>query len=443
MQVRNEGAHDRRHGETRIRTPSAHTGSGPAALDALAGRRRLALACVTSGGCVSFSNPVGQGVPVSRLPPEFFAEPKEGLVHIPLTTLRQPPPAAYLLDKGDVLGVYIEGVLGEKTQPPPVRFSELPNVPPSIGFPIPVREDGTIPLPLIEPINVKGMTIAGAEAAVRKAYLSAKQLQPSKHIFVSLVRPRTYHIQVVRQDAGGGATVPVATIGGLLTAQRRNSGAAIDLPAYENDVLNALNRTGGLPGLVASEEVIVQHEVPGQGTKVTRIPLRMRLGEPVPFTPQDIVLTTGDVVFVEARETELFYTGGLLLPRQFIIPREYDLRVRDAVALGGGPLINGLFSQNNLTGQVGNSGLSSPSPSRITVLRRTKHDGIIPIIVDLNVAYTDQRENIIIQAGDMIILQETLGESLTRYLSSILRFNESHIFYNNAHNISNGTVSAP
>src|SRR5262249_43946619 len=78
-----------------------------------------ALSCFATGGCVAFSNPVGQGVPVSRLPPEFLAEPKSGYVYIPLTALRQPVTAAYRLDKGDTLGIYIEGVLGEKTQPPP------------------------------------------------------------------------------------------------------------------------------------------------------------------------------------------------------------------------------------------------------------------------------------------------------------------------------------
>lgn len=399
-----------------------------------------ALVCVTNGGCIALSNPVATGVPVSRLPPEFLAEPKEGHTYIPLTALRQPAPAAYLLDKGDVLGIYIEGILGDKTQPPPVRFAELPNVPPSIGFPIPVREDGTVPLPLVDPIDVRGMTVAQAEAAIRKAFIP-KLLQPDKHLFVSLIRPRTYHVQVVRQDASGGTSVPITT-GGLLYGQKRNSGSAVDLPAYENDVLNALNRTGGLPGLEAAEEVIVQHELP-EGTKITRIPLRMREGEAVPFSPQDIILNTGDVVFVEARTTEVFYTGGLLLPRQFIIPRDYDLRVVEAVALAGGPMVNGLFSQNNLNGTVGAVGLGSPSPSRLTVLRRTKHQGLIPIIVDLNVAYRDLRENLILQSGDVIILQESPGEAITRYISGIVHFNYSEFLYNNVHVQSNGTISAP
>ena len=55
-------------------------------------------------------------------PTRCFAARKDELVEIPLSYLRQPPPPAYLLDSGDVLGVFIEGVLGDKNQAPPVRF---------------------------------------------------------------------------------------------------------------------------------------------------------------------------------------------------------------------------------------------------------------------------------------------------------------------------------
>jgi len=34
-----------------------------------------------------------------------------------------------------------------------------------------------------------------------------------------------------------------------------------------------------------------------------------------------LVLNTGDVVFLEARETELFYTGGLLPAGEYVLPR--------------------------------------------------------------------------------------------------------------------------
>src|SRR5262249_24426124 len=159
----------------------------------------------------------------------------------------------------------------------------------------------------------------------------------------------------------------------------------IDLPAYENDVLHALTRTGGLPGLDARNEVVIERgaaagagaagpaagpgrprpdlvapRLTGEGAEDGQgihIPLRLPRGEPPPFHPDDVVLQNGDIVYIGARETEVFYTGGLLFARQFILPRDYDLRVTDAIVLAGGPTVNGLQTQNNLSGAIVQSGL--------------------------------------------------------------------------------------
>ena len=40
----------------------------------------------------------------------------------------------------------------------------------------------------------------------------------------------------------------------------RGTGHLVALPAYENDVLSALARTGGLPGLDAVNEVVIERE---------------------------------------------------------------------------------------------------------------------------------------------------------------------------------------
>src|SRR5262249_43012933 len=143
-------------------------------------------------------------IPVRRLPPEVFGESRELAKQIQLTLLRQPPVKVYRLAPGDVLGVYIEGVLGEKNAPPPVRFSEQGNVPPALGYPLPVREDGKLPLPLIDPVKVEGLSLVEAQAKIVKAYtVTRKILQPDRaRILVTLLQPRRYHVLVLREDAG-------------------------------------------------------------------------------------------------------------------------------------------------------------------------------------------------------------------------------------------------
>src|SRR5262245_28383003 len=335
-----------------------------------------ALLCFASE-CRAITNPVADGVPVHRLPEEIFPPPREELKTMLLTRLRQPKADVYRLAAGDVLGVYVQSLLGDKNVPPPVRIPETGSATPAIGYPVPVQENGTIVIPFADPIQVAGLTIDQARDAIRVAVTVTKQLVPPENarIHVSLMQPRKYHVIVVRQDTGAVSVDP--TTGGLGSG-KRGSGFPIDLPAGENDVLNALARTGGLPELDANNEVIIQRSVPPGTTpdqaaagETTRIPLRMRPGEPPMFRPEDVILKDGDIVFIESRDTELFYTAGLLPVGEFVLPRDYDLDVIEAIAKVRGPLLNGGFNQQNqFASSLVAQGLGFPSPSLLTVLAR-------------------------------------------------------------------------
>ena len=122
----------------------------------------LALGLLLSG-CASLTNPTANGVPVRILPPELLADSKEGFEPIPLTLLRQAPPDEYLLEVGDTLGIYIEGILGNEETPPPVNIPDASEQPPSIGYPFPIRQDGTISLPYVGKVSV-------ARPALRREY---------------------------------------------------------------------------------------------------------------------------------------------------------------------------------------------------------------------------------------------------------------------------------
>ena len=160
------------------------------------------LSAVALTGCTSLLSPIS-GIPAHRLPPTFLVTPKNDLVPIDISRLRQEPPREYLVDADDILGIYIEGVLGNAEEAPPVHMPDKDSdLPPSIGFPIPVREDGSLPLPLIAPIPVKGLTMAQIENAIRRAYtIENRILQPGKdRIIVTLMKERTYRVIVMRQD---------------------------------------------------------------------------------------------------------------------------------------------------------------------------------------------------------------------------------------------------
>ena len=421
----------------------------------------LLLASAGTGGCAAVSNPVADAIPVHRLPSDVLGKRKDEEKTIPLQLLRQKEPEIYRLGPGDVLGVFIETVLGEPKVPPPVNIPESgSNLPPSLGFPVPVRDDGTISLPFIEPIKVDDLSIAEVQAKIVKAYVAKEILKigpdnvVTSRVLVSLIKKRQYHVLVIRQDSGG------LTLGsaGSLGQTKRGTGYVLNLPAYENDVLNALARTGGLPGLDAQNEIVIergsfkdfenqelvqQRVDQGPRGQAVRIPIRLRPEEKPPFKPEDVILKDGDVLFIEARDTEVFYTGGLLQSHQYVLPRDYDLDVVQAVAFAAGPLFNGNQSTNNLSGAIIVAGIGFPSPSLVTILRRTPGGGQIPIRVSLNDAMRDPRQRVLIQPGDWIILQETLDECITRYVTNQLHLTLLGTIINQADLLGTTTLNLP
>ena len=407
----------------------------------------LCLLIGSLSGCASWTNPVANGIPVRLLPEEALAKPKSDFERIPYGLLKRAPVETITLVPGDVLGIFIDGVFGNENQLPPVTIPQSANTPPSTGFPIPLRADGTLQLPYIEPVKLSGMTVPEAEAKIVEAYTEVKEiLKAGKvRIILTLVRPKHEKILVIRQDSLGAQRRQfVQTTRGLFSnplqnqnTSRQGAGFLIDVPHFESDVLRALAETGGLPGLDARDEILIYRN--GQNTaprgaesdpeslrlaaKPQVINLNVRKGEVPNITEESIRLFDGDIVVIETRPAQLYYTTGLMRNQEVPMPLDYDLTVVEAVARVGGPLLNGGFGGSNLQGSIVSGGLGNPSPSLLTVIRKLPNQRTIPIRVDLNEAFRDPRENILVMPGDVLVLQETTGESFARYLANVFNFN--------------------
>ncbi len=358
-------------------------------------------------------------------------------VQINFLTLRQAPPTDYVLDSGDVLGIYIQGITGEKDEPPPVHFPTDESMQPGLGYPVPIRDDGFISLPLVAPIRVSGLTMAEAERKILEAYTKDRKilLEGSEKIIVTLMRRRTYNVLVIREDINDDRQVTLNQNQVYLGESNSGETFSLDLPAYENDVLHALSETGGMPTENALNEIVIlrggnQHadhnslvhavdefgspiepHVEGEGGTVIRIPVR---GEPGTFpnlTDADITLETGDVVYIEGRDRDIFYTGGLLDGGRFPIPRDYDIDVMEAISLSGGV--------SSATGG-GRSAALLP-PTQVTVLRKCGCEQVA-IDVDLRYVYANPAERVIIQPGDLIVLEYRNRERLLNSVISLFQY---------------------
>jgi protein involved in polysaccharide export with SLBB domain len=391
------------------------------------------------------------------LPPEIAGCTKNNYQAVPLNALSQPQPDSYKLDSGDVLGVFIDGFIGEKNVPLPVHIAPLVllqnqnRLAPGAGYPIPVQEDGNVALPGVPKVSVKGMTVGEARDAIANQYFKKELIQrENDRIVVTLMHPRQQQVLVLRQEAqafqaGQDGPVPIS---------KRNTGQVVDLPAYQNDVLHALVRSGGLPELDAYNEIIIYRdgnrdqqqraevlkqlenakgpvELSKAGNwlgETIRLPLRVPQGAPLPFSREDTILHNGDIVFIEARDEEVFFTAGLLPPGRHMLPRDQDLDVIQAVSLVRGPLYNGAFGGSNLSGTLIPPGIGNPSPTLLVVLRYIPGRGQVAIAVSLRDALLHPQERLVIKPGDVLILQETPCEALTRYVTQT--FFNFNLFYN-------------
>jgi hypothetical protein len=409
----------------------------------------LTLASMVPAGCQSVN-----AIPVSRVPAEILAtELKDNYKDISLLRLRQDPPETYLLGPGDVLGVYIKGVLGSEEELPPVHYPEDSNRPPAIGYPVPIREDGTLALPIVDAINVKNMSLVEATEAVRDAYTYPREIvkRGEESIIVTLIQARKVRVQVIREEAGGTEGV-----------SKRGTGSVVDLPAYENDVLHALNETGGMPGTDAKNEILIYRGLFQSGVdadtvlnevcqsncdddclcneaplpdppNVTRIPLRYNPASPPSFTQNDIILNDGDIIIIRSRDRETFTTAGILGGGEYPLPRDKDLDILGAIALAGGPLGQGGTGVGAIGGggaggaggggAGGGRGGVNCQPSEAIIIRELPCGSSIAMKVDLNRALENPSERVLIQPNDVVLVRFTLAEEVGNVLLNAFQIN--------------------
>lgn len=266
------------------------------------------LALVLLSGCTAF-RPL-KGIPVSSLPWELRGQSRANMETIDLLRLGQTPLPAHIVDSGDILAIYVKGFLGPVDEVPPVYIPQnADNSNAALGYPIPVRHDGTISLPEIQPLNVRGLTVSQVEDLVRKTYTTDKQIleRGRESILVSLQKARTHKITVLRQETAN-SPISVAAGGSLqLGTAKKGTGQLVTLQAGENDVLHALTVTGGLPGLDAQNAIYVLRRA-----RMPAFPRSFAAFEnPVKRTQTPIQLTSGTVSPYGGRYGNAFQAGAM------------------------------------------------------------------------------------------------------------------------------------
>lgn len=88
-----------------------------------------------------------------------------------------------LIRSGDTLAIHIPAVLPAAGDPPVIQADKDT---PVVGFPVIVNDDGTIRLPLITPLEVKGMELSAVEQLLKETYTAAGILKDEGMLTVTV-----------------------------------------------------------------------------------------------------------------------------------------------------------------------------------------------------------------------------------------------------------------
>lgn len=206
--------------------------------------------------------------------------------------------SAYRLDAGDVVAVIVFGITGEYSKAPVHMPSGNDGTLPAVGNPMVVMNDGTLPMPLLDPIVVGGLTITQARDKLSREYVKQGILKKDRQVSLALMRKRTVSVSVLHDDP----------------ASRSRGIANVKIPADRSRVLDAVIASGPYD---ANANVRVIRSNSRHGS------LRSTLKD-------------GDVVHVRSSPNRRFFTGGDLKGGQYALPSGRNVNALQAMSIAGG-----------------------------------------------------------------------------------------------------------
>ncbi len=243
--------------------------------------------------------------------------------------------------------------------------------------PVRVGDDGSITIPLVGRVFVGGMEVKQAEQVVNAESIA-------RGVF------RTPCITVTTKQCH---TSRVTVLGAV------NSPGVRELPRGSTSLMAALLAAGGLDK-EAGTDVEIHHTDSRQGPPEV---LRVNLAAAAAGAVQVPGLRDGDVVQVAKRTLPPVYVIGLVTkPGEFPYPPNQELRVTDALALGGG--VSNAFANDIL---VIRRLPNASEPVRIAVSIQDAKNG---------------RDNIPLAPGDTVSVEQTPATAFLDVLQKIGNF---------------------
>lgn len=267
----------------------------------------------------------------------------------------------YVVGPGDVLRVTLSG---------------LEEGPPMPSVDARVSRTGTIDLPGVGALEVMNLELEDVEARVHEAYVPR------------LYREAAVHVTLVEFD-----TTDVLVVGAVLEP------GLVRLRRTQRNLLHAIVTAGGVSDVASGAVKLRRLRGPETETTLTLTDpdgLRAALA----LDP----LESGDILNVQSAVPNTVFVGGLVnAPRPQTYPQGVDMTVLQALAASGG-------LRTDVT------------PREATLIRRMPDGEDVHVKLDLDRITTGQDPNIMLAAGDVLWVPETLETRIHDWINQNVFF---------------------
>ncbi len=237
-----------------------------------------------------------------------------------------------------------------------------------------VDKQGQIDLPLVGAVQVAGMELSDAESAVQAAYVPD---------VVRNLRDLSVNIEVVTFD-----TTSVIVTGSALTP------GLVPLRRTERNLLYAMAGAGGVSGDASGRVTLSRVRRPGETVSFDLTDPR-QLAAALEIAP----LENGDIVRIEAATPNMVFIGGLVnRPGPQILPPGARLSMLQLLASAGG-LRTDVFPREGM------------------LVRRMPDGKDVRVKLDLPRIKSGEDENILLAAGDILWVPETLETRVQDFIN--------------------------
>lgn len=274
-----------------------------------------------------------------------------------------------MLYPGDVVGITIStGLEKEK----PTEWKQR------------IGDDGTVTIPLVGVVPISGLRLPDAEQIIRMEGVNrGKFVNPNVTVMVAARRSNS--VTVV-----GEVTKP----------------GTYQLPASNSTVLAAITAAEGLTK-DADTILELQHPLRNQSNTPGNQPprsMRIDLQQINQMNPAVFQVTDGTTVMVMKRAKRYVHVMGLVRkPDQFEMPEDQELRLLEAIAMGGGRTLE--------------------IADKVRVIRTVPNQPE-PVVIEASVseAKEDPTSNLRLAPGDVVSIEETPTTMVVGTLKDFVRF---------------------